>query len=330
MVLRAGPDLSLPVSNNVRNVAMRVTTARAYQASNSGDPTPPNCAELASRVDKMTRPMNALLSPAAALGSAATLGVADFSGGLAARRTPPPGVTLGIELCGLAALPLALWLVPLRWDLLAALFALLGGGIGGFGLILFYRAMMLNLIGVVAPITAVVAAALPTVVGLLGGERLHLGQFGRIALGLIAIAMINGGSREAVKGARDALGLALLAGSCFGLFFILVHAGSSAGVVAFVSSRVGSGLAALGFAAISGVSLMPRRPAWRLIGLGGAFDGVGVVLYLFATFHGLLSLTALLTSFYPAFTVLCARLFTRERLSLLQSAGPPSPWSPWH
>lgn len=265
--------------------------------------------------------MNPLLSPAAALGSAATLGIADFSGGVAARRTPPPSVAVGIELCGLIALPLAAWLLPLHWDLESVVFAFMGGAIGGFGLILFYRAMTLNLIGVVAPVTAVIAAGLPTLVGLLGGERLHLGQFGGIGLGLAAIALINWGDREATKGVRAALGLAIIAGACFGLFFVFVHAGSSAGVTAFLSSRLGSGVMALCYALVSGVSVVPRRPSWRLIGVGGSFDGVGVVLYLFATFHGLLSLTALLTSFYPAFTVLCARIFTRERMTVLQSAG---------
>jgi drug/metabolite transporter (DMT)-like permease len=47
----------------------------------------------------------------------------------------------------------------------------------------------------------------------------------------------------------------------------------------------------------------------------------GVVLYLFATFYRVLSLSALLTSFYPGFTILCARLFTRERLSPPQAIG---------
>lgn len=265
--------------------------------------------------------MNSLLSPAAALGSAATLGIADFTGGLAGRRTPPPSVALGIELCGLAALPLALWLLPLRWDVLAIVLSFAGGATGGFGLILFYRAMTLNLIGVVAPITAVVAAALPTAVGVLGGERLHLGQVGGIAVGLIAIGLINGPSREKAKGARAAMGLAVVAGVCFGLFFILFHAGSSAGVTAFLSGRAGSALTSLGFALITGVSFVPGRNAWRLIGLGGVFDGAGVVLYLYATFHGLLSLSALLTSFYPAFTILCARFFTRERLTWIQAVG---------
>ncbi|HSS60109.1 MAG TPA: DMT family transporter [Candidatus Limnocylindrales bacterium] len=265
--------------------------------------------------------MNPILSPAAALGAAATLGVADFSGGVAGRRTPPASVAIGIEAVGLIALPLAILLLPARLYLAPALLAFAGGAVGGLGLIAFYRAMALNLIGVVAPIAAVVGAALPTAVGLLTGDRLHVGQFAGIALGLAAIALINGGGGGAAPGARRAIVLAILAGLGFGLFFILFHAASSTGVTAFVSGRLGSASAALVFAFLSRVSPMPKRSAWRLIAFGGTVDGIGVVLYLYATFHGLLSLSALLTSFYPAFTVLCARVFLHERLSLVQAAG---------
>jgi drug/metabolite transporter (DMT)-like permease len=263
----------------------------------------------------------ALLPAAAALASAATLGIADFAGGLAGRRSPLPSVTVGIELCGLAALPLAVWLLPGRWDLAASVLAFAGGAAGGVGLILFYRAMTLNLIGIVAPVTGVVAAALPTVVGVVTGDRLHLGQFIGIGAGLLAITLINGGGRETASSSRAGLGLAIAAGVTFGLFFILFHAASSAGVTAFLSGRAGSVFASLCFALVTGVSVVPRRGAWRLIAAGGLADGAGVVLYLFATFHGLLSLSAVLTSFYPGFTILCARLFTSERLSPLQATG---------
>ncbi|HEY1454935.1 MAG TPA: DMT family transporter [Candidatus Dormibacteraeota bacterium] len=265
--------------------------------------------------------MSGLLSSAAALGSAATLGAADFSGGLASRKTTLPSASFGVELVGLAALPLAIWLLPSRWELDGILYAFAGGLIGGLGLILFYRAMTLNLIGVVAPVTGVVAAALPTVVGVLEGDRLHLGQLVGIGIGLVAIVMINGFSRKMPEGARLGLGLAIVAGATFGLFFILFHAGSGAGVYAFAGGRAGSMISSLAFALLTRVSVIPRRPAWRLIGIGGLADGAGVILYLYATFHGLLSLSALLTSFYPAFTVLCARLFTHERMSLVQLAG---------
>ena len=266
--------------------------------------------------------MNQLLSPAAALGAAATFGVADFAGGVAGRRSSPPSVAIGVETIGFVALPLALLLLPFRFDAGAAALAFVGGALGGLGLIAFYRAMAMSLIGVVAPVTAVVAAALPVGVGLLaGGERLHIGQLAGIAVGLAAIALINGGGGEFSRGARTAVGLAVLAGVGFGLFFVLFHQASGAGATAFVSGRLGSACAALAFALVSRVPFVPRREVWPLLGLGGSIDGVGVVLYLFATFHGLLSLSALLTSFYPAFTVLCARVFLHERLAMLQALG---------
>jgi drug/metabolite transporter (DMT)-like permease len=153
------------------------------------------------------------------------------------------------------------------------------------------------------------------------GERLRAWQVGGIGLGLVAIALISGARREPWARARAGVTLASLAGISFGLFFVLFHAASFAGVTAFISGRLGSGLAGLGAALISGVPFIARRGAWRLIAMGGVLDGSAVVFYLYASRTGLLSLTALLASFYPAFTVVCARLFTRERLSGVQAVG---------
>jgi drug/metabolite transporter (DMT)-like permease len=261
------------------------------------------------------------LSPLTALASAVTLGVADFSGGFAGRRSSAPSVAIAVESVGLVALPLAFVLLPHGWDAQAALQAFVGGAVGGLGLVAFYRAMSLNLIGVVAPITGFVAAALPVVVGLIGGDRLEPWQVGGIAVGLAALVLINGPGREGVHNARLGVTLALLAGVSFGLFFILFHAASHAGVTAFVSGRFGSASAALLTAAVTRTSPVIRRSVVRIIAIGGVFDGTGVVLYLYATHSGLLSVTALLTSFYPAFTVLCARVFTHERMTPMQAFG---------
>ncbi len=265
--------------------------------------------------------MSVLPSPIAALASAGTLGVADFSGGLAGRRTSAPSVIVGMELCGLVAVPLALVLMPSSWDVVPIAWSLVGGALGGIGLIAFYRAMSLTLIGVVAPIAGVVGAAVPTVVGVAGGDRLHPGQFIGIGVGLAAISLINGISRTTFTRPEPGIVLAILAGVAFGLFFVVFHAASSAGVPAFLGARVGSVSAGLCAALLSRVSPVARRGAWRLIVLAGTFDGAGAALYIAASRSGLLSITALLTSFYPATTVLCARLFTRERLGSLQTVG---------
>jgi drug/metabolite transporter (DMT)-like permease len=261
------------------------------------------------------------LSPLTAMASAVTLGVADFTGGFAGRRSSAPSVAIAVESVGLVAVPLAFVLLPHGWDTQAALQAFAGGAVGGLGLVAFYRAMSLNLIGVVAPITGFVAAALPVVVGLIGGDRLEPWQVGGIAAGLAALVLINGPGREGVHNARLGVTLALLAGVSFGLFFILFHAASHAGVTAFVSGRFGSASAALLTAAVTRTSPVIRPSVVRIIAIGGVFDGTGVVLYLYATHTGLLSVTALLTSFYPAFTVLCARVFTHERMTPMQAFG---------
>jgi drug/metabolite transporter (DMT)-like permease len=198
----------------------------------------------------------------------------------------------------------------------------IGGAVGGFGLILFYRAMALDLIGVVAPITAVIAASLPTAVGIVAaGERLRPGQAAGIAAGLVAIVLINSGGRAARQGARRAVVLAIVAGVTFGLFFILYHEGSTAGVTAFLTGRAGSAAVAVSYALVTRAPVLPLAASRRPVALAGVLDGAGVVLYMYATTHGLLSITALLTSFYPAFTIVCARFVLHERLGAIQGAG---------
>jgi drug/metabolite transporter (DMT)-like permease len=230
-------------------------------------------------------------------------------------------VAIGVEAVGFAAVPLALLVLPARWEALAMALTFAGGAVGGLGLILFYRAMALDLIGLVAPITAVIAASLPTAVGVIaGGDRLHPGQAAGIVAGLVAIGLINTGGR-ATRSSRSAVGLAVVAGIAFGLFFILYHAGSSAGVTAFVSGRLGSAAVAVTYALLTRAPMVPPASTLRLIAFAGVLDGLGVVAYLYATFHGLLSISAVLASFYPAFTILCARFVLHERMTAVQAAG---------
>lgn len=265
--------------------------------------------------------MSSLLSPLAALGSGAMLGVADFGGGVAGRRTSVPSVIVGMELAGLVALPLALLLLPLHWDLRDMALAFSGGVVGGLGLIAFYRAMTIALIAAVAPITGVIAAALPVALGIIGGDRLHVGQVIGIVVGLASIALINGAGRSSAPRAGTALWLAIVAGLAFGVFFIVYHAGSPAGTAAFLSGRVGSEISVLLAAVLLRASPIPRHGSRRLVAAVGVFDGTGNILYLYASQSGLLALTAVLASFYPAFTVLCARLIAHEKQTRTQTAG---------
>jgi uncharacterized membrane protein YedE/YeeE len=132
---------------------------------------------------------------------------------------------------------------------------------GGLGLMAFHRAMSLNMIGVVAPITGFFAVAIPIGVGIVGGERLMITQMAGIAIGLVAIVLPNSSGDQHVRDARAGVGLAVLAGVLFGLWFVVFHAISSAGVVAFVGARLSS-MAAFALGALSGTSMLTRRRAW--------------------------------------------------------------------
>jgi len=68
-------------------------------------------------------------------------------------------------------------------------------------------------------------------------------------------------------------------------------------VTAFVSGRFGSAAASLVTALVLGVSPIARRGVLGIIAIGGVFDGTGLFLPL-RHHTGLLSVTALLTSFY--------------------------------
>lgn len=201
--------------------------------------------------------MSTPLSSMSSLASGALLGV--FEGGVAARHTPALTVVLGMEPGGLVALPLALVLLPIHWNAWDMLLAFAAGAVGGLGLIAFYRAMTMSLIGTVAPVTGVVAGALPVGVGMLRGDHLRIMQVAGIMIGLGAIALINGVGQSSVEKGAPGMSLAILAGIAFGLFFVLFHAGSTAGTPAFLSARVGSEAALLPDPEVRG-SLPRLRP----------------------------------------------------------------------
>ncbi|WUH99425.1 EamA family transporter [Spirillospora sp. NBC_00431] len=122
--------------------------------------------------------------------------------------------------------------------------------------------------------------------------------------------------------------MAGLSGACFGVFFVLLKAaGDGAGLWPIVGARVGTlsvVMVAVLVLAVRGVGLGPKVPGWTLIGLAllsGALDAGANALYFLAAHKGMLSLAAVLTSLYPAITVLLARIAYSERLRAVQRVG---------
>jgi drug/metabolite transporter (DMT)-like permease len=178
---------------------------------------------------------------------------------------------------------------------------------------------------VVAPITAVGAGIFPLAWGLLTGERPSALALVGVAAALVAVALVSAvdAVEESHRPASAAdIGLALSAGAAFGVVFILLGSTSEdAGLWPVLAARVASVTSVV--AAVV-VTRQPRRPApgsMRTIAVAGVLDVTANALYVVAAREGLLSLVSVLSSLYPAATIVLARVVLGERLNRTQLAG---------
>jgi drug/metabolite transporter (DMT)-like permease len=260
-----------------------------------------------------------------ALGCAVVYGAADFVGGLASRRASVFGVVAVSQVVGLVAL---LALLPLLGGPVTGADLAWGaasGLAGATGLVIFFRTLARGVMSVVAPVTAVTAAAVPVLVGLLTGDNIGPWAAAGIALALAAVVLVSAeGGLSALRSARPAsLTPALAAGAAFGLFFVLLDLTSQdSGLTPLVTAR----LASVGFVVVIALagrqSLRVSRAALPLVALSGVGDMTANALFLLATQQpGQLAITGVLASLYPVSTVVLAQLVLRERLAGAQIAG---------
>jgi drug/metabolite transporter (DMT)-like permease len=129
--------------------------------------------------------------------------------------------------------------------------------------------------------------------------------------------------RPAATGRHAAgVGLGLAAGAGFGLFFIgLDRAGSGTDLWPITISQLAAMVTVIGFAAVTRDLRLPPAGTRRLSLLTGAAGAAGTAMFFLATHHGLLAITAVITSLYPAGTILLARVLLGERLTRLRVAG---------
>jgi drug/metabolite transporter (DMT)-like permease len=283
-----------------------------------------------------------------ALPSAVTYGVADFTGGLAARRAPLLVVTVVAQGAGLLSLLLAVGLVAGQPSGAALGLGAFAGLVGVSGLLLYLKALAVGPMGVVAPLSAVISAGLPLAVGLLGGERLGPVAVLAVAVALAAILLATKGTRND-RAASTGVLLGLAAGLGFGMFFVAVNAApDDSGLWPLLAGRVASVVLltvlvlrhhlplptrarAVSLAPVAGEPGVPspgagragRRGPWLLMVVSGVFDTLANVLFLVSTRLGDLGISAVVVSLYPVVVVLLARVVLGERLTGTQllSAG---------
>ena len=251
-------------------------------------------------------------------------GAADFCGGLAAKRTPVLAVAVLSQTSGFVVLLALLPFFPGTATQADYAWGALAGVCGGLGLALLYHALAIGKMGVVSPITAVLAAALPLGAGIAHGEHLSGVQLGGIALALASIVLISfsteaDGSREiSTAGVKEAIASGIVIG---GFYLFISYSHPAAGMHGLLAARIASTVFLTLVAFGTRTSLVPRNGTFGLVVLGGAMDVAANALYVLATFNGYLSIAAVLTSLYPAGTVFLARVALNERLSMVQNAG---------
>jgi drug/metabolite transporter (DMT)-like permease len=265
-------------------------------------------------------------APAACSVTAVVLwGASDFAGGLGSRKANAFVLTAFSHVCAMALmLGVALAQHEALPDRVSMVWALIAGGIGGFSLAVFYGALASGRMGLTAPIAALLGAAIPTLVdiGLEGSpSRWSIGGF---VLAIVAIWLI---ARPEPQGENDQSGhpkgvaIAALSGVGFAGFYLCIHqaTGSPAWVAAI--SRTGS-FATTAVAVVATRAPMQLDARRAVLGMGAGFlDITATALFIYASQRGRLDEAVVITSLYPAVTVLLARIVLREHFSRWKFVG---------
>jgi drug/metabolite transporter (DMT)-like permease len=198
--------------------------------------------------------------------------------------------------------------------------AALAGVFAVAGILGLYTGLAVGRMGVVAPVTGVLAAVLPVVVGFIAqgvpGPAVLIG----IALALVAVVLVSASADT--SGRRSGIEYGLLGGIGLGFFNVAIGA--------FPEHLVAWPLVIIKVASllpILAIVVLGRRD-WRLplallpIVLVGAFaDLAGNGLYILATQAGRRDVAAMLSSLYPVTTVILAVILLHERVTRSHLVG---------
>jgi uncharacterized membrane protein len=263
-----------------------------------------------------------LLAVILGLSSAVFWGAGDFSGGLASRKQPAVLVVLVAQVIGTAFLIVVTLLLGEQFpDTTGIIIAALAGAFGGVGLLLLYRAMSHGNIGVVAPVSGLTSALIPSVYAfLVDGAPDGLTLIGFLfAFG--AVWLISGGAGAEHLSVR-ALADSAIAGAAFGFYLILLNQATSESVLwPVVIGRFASMMLIVVAAWRAKALHRPTRADLPLMAGAGIFDTLGNTLFALAAQVGRLDVASVLSSLYPASTVALAAIFLKERLGRVQWGG---------
>jgi drug/metabolite transporter (DMT)-like permease len=253
------------------------------------------------------------------LGAVLVWGTSDFLGGYSSRRSNAFVFTTIVHATGLLfMLGIAVANHSLFPSRAGVAWALAAGASGGIGLAIFYRALASGRMGLTAPVAAVLSAAIPTVFGMFIEGLPRLLQVAGFVIAVVGIWLI---SRPEDGSRPQGIGTAVVAGIAFaGFYLFMKQAGDNSAVWLSAVSRIAA-------VTLTGVIvLLGRHRHITLQGFGwgmvaGVLDISGSVMFIRATQTGRLDSAVVISSLYPAITVLLARLFLKEHFTRWKLVG---------
>jgi drug/metabolite transporter (DMT)-like permease len=249
------------------------------------------------------------------LTSAIAWGAGDFTGGWAGRRAPVLTIAIIVDIVGAIAMVGVAVAIGERFPG-PATFALaaLAGVFAVAGIVGLYTGLAVGRMGVVAPVTGVLAAVLPVVVGFVAQGVPPPAVLIGIVLALVAVVLVSASADT--SGRRSGIEYGLIGGIGLGFFNVAIGA--------FPEHLVAWPLVIIKVASLVPIVLIVvlGRRDWRIpvailpIVLVGAFaDLAGNGLYILATQAGRRDVAAMLSSLYPVTTVILAVVLLHERVT---------------
>jgi drug/metabolite transporter (DMT)-like permease len=271
-----------------------------------------------------------MLAAVLALLASFTWGTSNFLAGVETRTRSVWHVTALSQIAAAAASAVALVTVrqapPGGWDLFLLI---LTGVATAAGLVMFYKALAIGTMSVVAPIIAA-EVLIPVSAGILLGERPGAQAYVGMVLTVGGVVLISRTPRKEKqshteahhRAARRAVILAVLTAVAWG-FMLLIYGtvGKDDPVWTVFDTRVTSAVALAGYVLLTGRGLSLKGQNVPVLAAIGILLAVANFLFIVATGIGYLSVTSILGSLSPVVVTIYAQVLLRERLTPRQWAG---------
>lgn len=270
------------------------------------------------------------------LGFATSLvyGFADFFGAIASRKIKAVTVTFVAGVSGLSFLLALSIFMGADFSQEAIFWGVLAGVASAAAMSALYASLAIGPISILSPLSAVVSAVVPMVVGFAQGDRFSIWGLLALAAILVAIFLVGFVPGNDVR-LPSAKGLVLGTAAGVGIGIVLIcldQAPADSGLASVILLRAVAATLLGAFTLImflrsrqaaSQVSIPPRVPLklWFAVFLAGLFDSSANVFFLLASRIGSLSVVSVLTALYPLGTIILARIFLKEKIAKTQMIG---------